>query len=247
MIDVELWMGVNENFHPKNLVMIMGREFDRNLFIMLLAIMIGAVIITYFVADLVNQSKIETATSQLAEEHIVEIGDINSKNENFTDNFLQGSVKMDSAREIREVGNYHFDLSARIWYPQEEYQRVINNCTEAMVKYQASKQKFTDSKPYFIAAITFTDNPSYIGVLAYYIDFANSGVNITQLRYETTEYLMYAAENLSMGNSENATLLLENFTTLDAMYGEMLQEYNQYKDLIDYYMFFEEDRTKPEI
>jgi hypothetical protein len=220
----------------------MAREFTKNMFIMLVAIMIGVFVITYFAADIINRSKIETLTT----EHVTEIKDINSMNENFTNYFLQGSVKMDSAREIREVGNYYFDLAARIWYPQGEYQKVIGNCTDAMSQYLISNLKFAESKPYFIAAKTFTENPSYKGALDYYVAFANSGENITLLRYETAKYLLYAAENLSLGNVENATFLLENFSILDSLYGEMLQEYNGYKDLIDRYIFFEEDRTKPE-
>jgi len=220
----------------------MAREFTRNMFIMLVSIMVGVFIITYFAADIINRSKIETLTTA----HVVEIEDINSKNENFTNYFLQGSVKMDSAREIREVGNYYFDLAARIWYPQEEYQKVIDNCTDAMSQYLMSNLKFAESKPYFIAAKTFTENPSYKGALGYYVAFANSGENITLLRYETARYLLYIAENLSLGNVGNATLLLENFSILESYYGEMLEEYNGYKDLIDLYIFFEEDRTKPE-
>jgi len=225
----------------------MGREFNRNMFIMLLAIMLGAVVITFFVADIMNQSKVETATSQLTEEHVAEIGDIYSTNENFTDNFLQGSVKMDSAREIREVGNYYFDLAARIWYPQAEYQKVIDNCTEALSKYLSSKQKFSDSKPYFENALDYTDNPSYKGVLEYYMNFSDKGQEITLLRYQMTLYLQQTAENYSLGtveSIENASLLFENFSLLEEGYDELLQEYNELKDLIDKYMFFEEDRTK---
>jgi len=223
----------------------MAREFTKNMFIMLVSIMLGVVLITYFAADIVNRSKIETLTETLTTAHVAEIKDINSMNENFTNHFLQGSIKMDSAREIREFGNYYFDLAARIWYPQLEYRRVIDNCTNAMGQYLVSNLKFAESKPYFIAAKTFTENPSYKGVLGYYVAFANSGENITLLRYEMAKYLMYAAENLSLGNIENATFLLENFSMLDSLYDEMLEEYNGYKDLIDSYIFFEEDRTKP--
>lgn len=219
----------------------MVREFDRNMFVMLLAIMIGAVIITYFVADLQNKTRIET----LEIEHAIEIEDIYSKTENFTDNFLQGSIMMGSAREVREVANYYFDLAAKIWYPQGQYEKVIDNCTAAMDRYLTSYQKFGESKPYFIAAKTYTDNPSYIGVLGYYVDFAGSGENITLLRYNACKYLMYAAENLSLGQIENATFLMENFSMLEELYEEELLEYDMQKDLIDLYVFFEEDRTKP--
>ena len=224
----------------------MGREFDRNMFIMLFAIMIGAVIITFFVADILNESKVESATTKLTEEHVAAVQDIQSANENFTNNFLQGSIKMDSARETKEVGNYYFDLAARIWYPQAEYQKVIDNCTEALSKYLSSKQKFADSKPYFEAAMKYTNNPSYLGVLDYYVNFSDKGQELTQLRYEMTLYLQQAAENYSLGtveSIENASLLFENFSLFEEGYGMILVEYEGLKDLIDEYMFFEEDRT----
>ena len=58
----------------------MAREFNRNMFIMLLAIMIGIIIITFFAADIIKRSEIETLQS----EHTVEIKGIQSRNENFT-------------------------------------------------------------------------------------------------------------------------------------------------------------------
>ena len=63
----------------------MAREFNRNMFIMLLAIMIGAIIITFFIADIVNRSKLETLTT----EYEAEITTISSKSENFTSYFLK--------------------------------------------------------------------------------------------------------------------------------------------------------------
>ena len=240
-------MGIVIFLSIKNGGEVMGREFDRNMFIMLLAVMMGVVIITFFVADILNSSEVETATSKLAEEHIVEIGDINSKNENFTDNFLQGSVKMDSARETREVGNYYFDLSSGIWYAQGEYQKVIDNCTFALSSYLSSADKFAESKPYFENASKYTDKPSYKGVLDYYVNFSEKGQEITMLRYDMTLYLQQIAENLSLGTVEcieNASLLLGNYSLLEESYIEMAMEYEELKDLIDDYMFFEEDRTK---
>jgi len=96
-----------------------ARVFDRNMLIMLVAIMVGAVVITYFVADIVSKSKIDTLTI----EHIVEIQDVQSKNENFTDNFLQGSIMMDSAREVREVANLNFDF-ALFWLVPHSHKHV---------------------------------------------------------------------------------------------------------------------------
>ena len=47
----------------------MAREFTKNMFVMLVAIMVGVFIITYFVADIINRSKIETLTT----EHVAKI------------------------------------------------------------------------------------------------------------------------------------------------------------------------------
>lgn len=116
---------------------------------MLFAIMIGAIIITYFAADIINRSKIE----QLTTENITKIEDINAKNENFTNYYLQGSITMDSAREIREVGNYHFDF-ALFWYNNALrnvtdllIQQCVDNCTTAMEKYLESYEGFGNSTP----------------------------------------------------------------------------------------------------
>ena len=86
----------------------MARLFDRNMFIILMAIMIGFITITYFVADIVNQSKIDTLTTA----HVSEVEAIEEMNINFTNNFLESSVLLDSAREYRAFGNYHFELAS---------------------------------------------------------------------------------------------------------------------------------------
>ena len=219
----------------------MAREFTKNMFVMLVSIMVGAIIITFFVADIVNHSKIET----LNIEHVAEIRDINSINENFTNYYLQGSITMDSAREIREVANYHFDF-ALFWYNNALVnttgtftQKCIENCTDAMVTYMTSHQKFADSKPYFEEAKTFTDKARYIEVLGYYISFAQSGENITLLRYNASNYLKRAAENLSLGNMENVTILMGSFNLTELLYTGQLQAYESQKDQIDSYLFFD--------
>jgi hypothetical protein len=236
----------------------MVRVFDRSMFIMLLAIMIGAILITYFVADIINRSRIETITT----EHVVEIEDINSRNENFTDRFLQGSIKMDSARESREVANLYFDFAffwytnavvdADVWFKnkwvnttEELLVHCINNCTQAMDKYLLSYKEFGESKPYFEEAKAYTERARYIEVLGYYIGFAKCGQNITLLRYNATKYLKEAAENLSMGNEKNATLLFNLFNDAEQEYTNEVKDYEDRRDQIDEYTFFEEERTKP--
>jgi len=222
----------------------MAREFTKNLFVMLVAIMIGVFTITYFVADIINRSKIET----LNIEHDVEIQDLNSRNENFTNYFLQGSISMDSAREVREVGNYYFDF-ALFWFNNalinmstSLIQRCIDNCTFAMGNYISSYAKFGESKPYFENALGYTEKNRYREALGYYINFSIAGQKITLLRYNASDYLRRAAENLSIGNIENMenfTLLMENFTLTEDLYMGGLQDYNDLKNQIDDYLFFD--------
>ncbi|MCJ7696722.1 MAG: hypothetical protein MUO73_00105, partial [Thermoplasmata archaeon] len=161
----------------------MAREFTRNMFIMLVSIMVGVIVITFFVGDIMNRSKMDTLTEQ----HNVEISDINSRNENFTNYYLQGAVKMDSAREVREVANYYFDF-ALFWFnnalanqSKNLTKQCIDNCTNAMQKYLGSHENFGKSKPYFINARNYTNNSRYLEVLGYYIGFAGAGQNITML------------------------------------------------------------------
>lgn len=222
----------------------MAREFTRNMFIMLVSILIGIIIITYFVADIVNRSKIET----LNLEHTAQIEDINSINENFTNFYLQGTIKMDAAREVREVGNYYFDF-ALFWFNNALVNRTtillnrcIDNCTQAMITYLASYQKFNESKPYFETAKTYTKNARYIEVLGYYVGFAQAGRNITLLRYNASYFLKQAAENLSFGDLGNFSVLLENFNQTEALYGDQVGGYNDYKDQIDQFLFFDSIR-----
>jgi len=219
----------------------MVREFTRNMFIMLVAIMVGVIIITYFVADIINRSKIETLTI----EHVEEIQDLNSRNENFTNYYLQGSISMASSREVREVGNYHFDF-ALFWFnnalvniSMSLIYRCIDNCTFAMGNYISSYGKFGESKPYFENALGYTDKNKYREALGYYINFSIAGQYITLLRYNASDYLRRAAENLSLGNMENVSLLMENFTLTEELYMDGLQEYNDLKNQIDDYLFFD--------
>lgn len=213
---------------------------------MLFAIMIGAIIITYFAADIVNRSNIE----QLKSEHVVEIEDINAKNENFTNYCLQGSITMDSAREIREVGNYYFDF-ALFWYNNALknvnsllIQQCIDNCTTAMENYLRSYESFGKSKPYFETAITYISENDprydrYNEIVGYYIGFSEAGQNITLRRYNASNYLKSAAENLSAGNMENVTALIENFNQTLVLYQQELQGYNYFKNQVDEFVFFD--------
>jgi uncharacterized protein (DUF934 family) len=211
--------------------------------------MAGVIIITYFIGDVINQSTIDTMNLQ----HNTEISGINSRNENFTNYYLQGAVKMDSAREVREVANYFFDF-ALYWFNTALANQssnltilCIDNCTNAMEKYLTAHQNFGKSQPYFIDARNYTNNSRYLEVLGYYISFADAGQNITMLRYNASYYLRCAAENLSFGNMELVDLLMENFTMVEQAYQEAVQKYQDYRYQIDGYIFFSTIREIPDI
>jgi len=163
----------------------MGRGFTRNMFVMLLAIMIGVVIITYFVADIVNRSKIETLTTH----YEGEITTVKGKSENFTSHFLKSSVVLDQAREDRAFGNYHFDL-AFLWYqsalPERNSslfdlykERGIDNCTNAMPYYYNSHLNFGEAKDYFNGTKSYTDLEKYLTILNLYVNLTDLGSQLT--------------------------------------------------------------------
>jgi hypothetical protein len=233
----------------------MTREFNRNMFIMLLAIMIGAIIVTFFMADIVNRSKLETLTT----EYKAEITTISSKSENFTSYFLKSSVLLDQARGDLAFGNYHFDL-AFLWYNSGLSEknssnleicktRGIDNCTLAMPNYIYSYENYQDAKSYFNDTKLFTNYKLYLDILDLYISLTDSGSNLSTLRYDASLYLMYLIENLTYDEINNSVAYLENVTGLimafsSAMesYNNELEQYNNYQGAIDEYEFFEEQR-----
>lgn len=215
---------------------------------MLVSIMVGVVIITYFFADIINRSTIETMTIQ----HNVEIVDINSRNENFTNYCLQGCIKLDSAREVRETANYYFDF-ALYWFNnalatlnKNLTKQCIDNCTSAMSQYLTAHENFGKSKPYFETAKNYTNKSRYLEVIGYYIGFAIAGQNITMLRYNASDFLRRAAENLSFGHKDNVTSLMANFTIIEQMVQVATQVYDQFHYQIDGYLFFSEIREIPD-
>jgi len=231
-------------FTISEVVRIVARLFDRNMLIMMGAIMAGIVIITFFIADIVNQSKLEVLT----EGHVVEIDDINSRNENFTDYFLQGSVTIDSGRELREVGNYYYDF-ALFWYStalanmtNSSINKCIENCWSAMGEYSMSYEKFGSSMPFFEEAKKYTDH--YDPILDHYVEFAQAGQTITILRYNASNYLRQIAENLTLGNIENMSVLMVMFNETILLYGEGVGNYEDLKDQVDDYIFFSEIREE---
>ena len=232
----------------------MPKEFNKNMFIMLLSIMVGAVIITYFYADIERRSEIDTYKEEI-KTITSEKEYITSQSKNFTDNFFKSLGSLDLSREYRSEGNTFFDLAANINYPQKEYDRVIENCTEAMVQYIISYENFLDTKGYFNDTKAYTkafsgvDAETYIGIINLYIDLSQSGANLCMLRYNASKYLIYIAENLSLyGESANITELFELYNiTKDELYFEELFIYNGIKEEIEneYGKFFNPIREVP--
>lgn len=232
----------------------MVRIFDKNMFIILLSIMIGVIIITFFVADIVNRSKIDTLTTY----YEGEITSVKDKSENFTSSFIKSSVVLDQAREDRAYGNYHFDLGF-LWYQSVLHEknesefliykdRGIENCTNAMPMYYYSHLNFEEAKIYFNITKIHTEVDKYLDILDLYIVLTNSGSKLTMLRYNASKYLIYLFENLTYDEEkgvifeQNVTGLLDLFQgTIDA-YEEELENYEEAQDEIDEYEFFEEIR-----
>jgi hypothetical protein len=232
----------------------MPKVFTKNMFIMLLSIMIGAVIITYFIADIERQSEIETYKKEI-QTITFEKEYVTSQSKNFTDNFFKSLGSLDLSREYRSEGNAYFDLAANINYHQKDYDKIIENCTQAMELYIYSYENFLDTKDYFNDTKAYTnafsevDAEIYIGIIDLYIDLSQSGANLCMIRYNASKYLIYIAENLSLYNeSVNITDLLElyNFTKDELYFGE-LSNYNGIKEEIEneYGQFFNPIRETP--
>jgi hypothetical protein len=228
----------------------MVKEFTKNMFIMLLSIMIGVIIITYFVADIVNRSKIETLEGKIITVKI--------KSENFTSYFLKSSVVLDQAREDRAFGNYHFDL-AFLWYQTALFEknsslmdlykeRGMDNCTNALPNYYNSYLNFEESKGYFNETKLYSEE-KHLSILELYINLTESGARLSMLRYNASIYLTYLTENLTFDLEtssvifmENVTVLLNLFNLTLSAYQVELKIYDNIQNDIDEYEFFDEIR-----
>ena len=214
----------------------MARLFDRNMFIILLAIMIGIITITYFAADIVNQSKINTLTTA----HVSEVEAIEKMNINFTSNFLESSVLLDSAREYRAFGNYHFELASIFFNSalsekniskMELYKNMtIDNCTEAMPKYNISNLNFKKASSFYDNTKKYTEYEGYLKLLDIYVNLTESGSRLTILRYNASKYLKYLAENITL---INGMVALDNVSDLMDLFNETLYMYDNESDIYD--------------
>ena len=221
---------------------------------MLLSIMIGVCIITYFAADI-------RARTEEGEKHTVEIASLEDKNINFTNYFIRSSVILDQAREDRAFGNYHFDL-AFLWYQSALSEknnstmnlyksRGLDNCTNAMPYYENSKLNFVEARLFFIDTRSLTDYPMYTEVLDLYISLTDSGAKLTLLRYNASLYLSYLTEaltfdeetgNITYTGLDNLTMIFMLFEEAVEQYAVELEIFEEIKEEIDEYEFFDEIR-----
>jgi hypothetical protein len=227
----------------------MERIFDRNMFLMFLAIMVGAVVVTYFAADIVNRSTIDTLNSQ----HVVIIQSMEEKNENFTSNFLESSILLDTAREDRATGNYLFDL-ARLSYTGALYaldaeameidkNRAIENCTMAVAEYENSHLNFKSASQHFMVTKAFVVVDKYLDLLDKYAALCASGARLSSLRMNSSLYLRSLAENLTFHNDtvgflENMSMVMDEFDLSEFDVGIETDIYEEIKEEIEGYGYY---------
>jgi len=213
----------------------MVRVFDRNMFIMLLSIMVGVIIITYFYADIQNRMR----TEKLISKHTTEIKIIESKNINFTNGFIQSLGLLDLAREYRTDGNYNFDL-AMMWYRSalselnvdklNDYRsKTINDCDSAIVNYTFSYDNFIEAKNRFNFTKGFVNYDVYLSILDLYVNLAESGSKLVSLRINASNYLKNIAENLTIKN--NTVSYMTNISGLLELFNKTILRYHAEEDI----------------
>ena len=193
---------------------------------------------------------IDRKIDEINTEHNSEIKTIEENNINFTSSFLESSVLLDSAREDRAFGNYHFDLG-RLFYSSllnENNETVMNqyknnsldNCSKAMPYYLTAHENFLISNDFFDKTKSFTSYDNYLKLLSMYVNLTDVGAQVTMLRYNASLYLKRIVENITyvngssyLGNASSDLLDLFNFTM--ESYGLLAGEYEDIQDEIDEY------------
>jgi len=217
----------------------MGREFDRNIFIMLLSIMIGVIIITFFVSDII-------ARTDEGEKHKIEIKSIEQQNTNFTTRLLSSLGYLDKARESRAEGNYHYDL-AYLWYSSalvltdnetlNTYKNsTFDNCSLAIESYNLGFSNFGVAQDQFEGTLAYSEG--FSNLVNLYINLAESAANLCQLRINASTYILYLAENLTLVNgtagfSGNVLDLNDMLNQTIGNYNSELQNYGNINDSIE--------------
>ena len=184
----------------------MKNVFDKNMFIMLLAIMIGAIIITYFFADIMRRSQI----GKIEEKYTKEIESIEERNINFTSNFLDSLSSLTRAKNYRLDGEIKFQVSYAFYdnilsesnKTRFDYYKsyIIGNSSDAMYDFSISYLNFNDSITNFNHSKSYTEHGPYIELTDLYINYSKSGARLSLLRYNISKYLLWISENLTFVN-----------------------------------------------
>jgi len=227
----------------------MAREFDRNMFIMLLSIMIGVILITYFIADIMRQSQIES----LEEKHTEEIETIEKKNINFTGHLLDSLISLNLAKDFRMGGEinyqtaytfYNIILSETNESRFNSYKTyILEYCDEAMSDLWNSYLNFNDSVGKFNDSRQYTTYDVYIGLIDLNIEFAESGARLARLRYNSSSYLinltnLLTFEENKVNFSQNVSILLEQFNETLGLYDIEWGIYMDLREQIDLYELY---------
>ena len=221
----------------------MERLFDRNMFIMLLSIMVGVIIITYFVADIMKNAELE----KQAEEHKIEIKDLQTKNLNLLSNILSSIGDLIRSSNYRVTGNYYFDL-ASIWYTTalsetniselEKYKTLIyDSCDDAMYNYNLSNVNYVVAKTKFQFTLT-ESTEEFKDLIGLYVNLTDKGAELANLRANASMYLRYLAENVTIKNNTvafmtNITEVQELFNITVGLYGVLETEYSMIEEEIE--------------
>ncbi|MDG6217871.1 MAG: hypothetical protein QCI00_00330, partial [Candidatus Thermoplasmatota archaeon] len=216
-------------------------EMNKNMAILFAIILVISSTATFLTVQFLKGAEIESLNESIAElqneveTKETEITLLTLKGENFTYHLLRSMSLLDISSEIRGNGNLHFDYAARIWYPQHDYQRVIDNCSQAMTYYQDAREKFDLAQDYFSETKEYTSISTYLQILDLYVELAKSGHSLSRLRYNASRELRDIAQDLlNESFLENASELLDLFNmtllTFDTQYQ---QGFSDYQDIID--------------
>lgn len=216
-------------------------ETNRNMVILFTIIFIIGIAATYLAVNSMKNADINKLTDDINElENNIdikenEIQSLKEKGENFTYHLLKSMSIIDISRENRSNGNFHFDYAARIWYPQKEYQKIIDNCTTAMTYYLSARKNFDLAKDYFAETKKTTTISSYKDILDLYIQLAHSGYSLSNLRYNASSDLTDIAQHLlNESSSGNTTELFELFNSTLMQYDMTYQQgFSQHQDIVD--------------
>jgi len=216
-------------------------ETNKNMAILFIIILILGVGATYLGINALKTGEISSLNEDIedlqnqVDSKDEEITILENEGENFTYHLLRSLSLIDVSREIRANGNLHFDYAARIWFPQHDYQKIIDNCTEAMTYYTTASENFDLAQDYFMETKEYTTVSSYQLVLDLYIDLSKSGYSLSMLRYNASVLLSDIAEKLlNESYSDNTTELLEEFNATLMQFDALYQSGSaQQQDVVD--------------